>query len=115
MERTYVSDIKPGKECLVYGWVSEVRNLGSIKFILLRDKTGLIQVTAIKDKTKSEIFEQFSKLTKESVIEVRGNTINNILKFQGIFYKTKLYRSTASFNYFQRIRRRNRIISSNVF
>ena len=77
MERTYISEIKSGKECLVYGWVSEVRNLGSIKFILLRDKTGLIQVTAIKDKTKSEIFEQFSKLTKESVIEVKGKSVEN--------------------------------------
>jgi nondiscriminating aspartyl-tRNA synthetase len=33
-----------GKEISVSGWIHRVRELGQISFLILRDRTGLIQV-----------------------------------------------------------------------
>ena len=46
MERIYVNELKKhvDKEVMVKGWVHRIHNLGRIKFITLRDKTGLIQL-----------------------------------------------------------------------
>ena len=41
-----------GKNISVAGWVEDIRNIGSIAFIILRDKKGTLQITAIK-KTSS--------------------------------------------------------------
>ena len=41
----------------VAGWVEDIRNLGSIAFLILRDKTGTLQLTILKKKTP-ELFEQ---------------------------------------------------------
>lgn len=46
MERIYVEELKQheGKEVMVQGWIHRIHDLGRIKFITLRDKTGLIQL-----------------------------------------------------------------------
>jgi len=50
LRRTHYSkDINPeisGEEVLLMGWVHEIRDLGGIIFVIIRDKDGLIQVTA---------------------------------------------------------------------
>jgi aspartyl-tRNA synthetase len=73
MERTYINDIKPsldGKKVKVCGWIHEIRDQSKIKFILLRDITGIIQmVSFIEDK---KIFEEITKIPRESVIEAIG-------------------------------------------
>src|SRR5512136_1693258 len=55
----------------VAGWVEDIRNLGSIAFLILRDKTGTLQLTILKKKTP-ELFERLISLTRESVISVKG-------------------------------------------
>ena len=55
----------------VAGWVEDIRNLGSIGFLILRDKQGTLQLTVLKKKTP-ELFEQLLTLPRESVISVRG-------------------------------------------
>ena len=55
----------------VAGWVEDIRNLGSIAFLILRDKTGTLQLTILKKKTP-ELFEQLISLPRESVISVKG-------------------------------------------
>jgi nondiscriminating aspartyl-tRNA synthetase len=55
----------------VAGWVEDIRNLGSIAFVILRDKKGTLQLTILKKKTP-EIFEQLISLPRESVISVKG-------------------------------------------
>jgi aspartyl-tRNA synthetase len=55
----------------VAGWVEDIRNLGSIAFLILRDKKGTLQLTILKKKTP-ELFEQLISLPRESVISVTG-------------------------------------------
>jgi len=70
MERTYVSDLKTDSgEVILRGWAHEIRDLAKLKFILLRDSTGIVQCI-LKDKGQ---FEKFSELSLESVIEIKGN------------------------------------------
>jgi nondiscriminating aspartyl-tRNA synthetase len=51
------------------GWVHELRDLSNIKFILFRDNTGIIQC-AIKKESKA--WDDFKKLSLESVIKING-------------------------------------------
>ncbi len=55
----------------VAGWVEDIRNLGSIAFLILRDKKGTLQLTILKKKTP-ELFDQLVSLSRESVISVKG-------------------------------------------
>ncbi|UZE93901.1 MAG: aspartate--tRNA(Asn) ligase [Candidatus Pacearchaeota archaeon] len=66
-KRVYVNEIKKGPVFL-QGWVHELRDLAKVKFILLRDVSGIIQCV-VKDK---KLFKDFSKLTLESVVAVKG-------------------------------------------
>jgi aspartyl-tRNA synthetase len=61
-----------GQEVVVAGWVHEVRDLGGIKFVLLRDRKGLVQITFLKKKVSPELFEAVSGLGREYVIQVTG-------------------------------------------
>ncbi len=61
------------KEVEIAGWVSNTRALGKIRFILLKDFSGEIQITAIKGKTDKKVFEVMDKVTRESVVYVRGS------------------------------------------
>ena len=75
MERSYISELTKkdeGKKVLLKGWVSEIRDIGSLKFLLLRDISGVIQITAHKESTSKEIFEKIGKISRESVISVEG-------------------------------------------
>ncbi|MEM3526089.1 MAG: aspartate--tRNA(Asn) ligase [Candidatus Jordarchaeaceae archaeon] len=76
----FTSDIGPeldGKEVTLAGWVENIRKLGGIKFIILRDKEGRSQITVPKNKSKA--FDEADKLGKEYVIWVRG-TVKKIEK-----------------------------------
>lgn len=65
-----VSDV--GKEVVLAGWVHQVRDLGGKKFVILRDGSGLIQVTITKGSVPDEIVSIVEQLTLESVIQVKG-------------------------------------------
>ena len=60
------------KEVVVAGWVQDVRKLGSIAFIQLRDRDGVIQVTALKKELNPELFKRLTEVPRESVISVKG-------------------------------------------
>ncbi|HOM95382.1 MAG: aspartate--tRNA(Asn) ligase [Candidatus Methanofastidiosa archaeon] len=74
LKRTCYSDnMKEGKEIVLTGWVHERRDLGGIKFILLRDREGIAQITAPKKKVSEEIFKLMDSLGREWVIAVKGD------------------------------------------
>ena len=56
----------------VKGWVQDIRNLGGISFLTLRDRYGTIQVTMPKKKIEPELFEKITRLSRESVIAITG-------------------------------------------
>jgi aspartyl-tRNA synthetase len=68
MQRSYISDLKTGKEVLLKGWVFEIRDLAKMKFILLRDVSGIVQCV-LKDE---KLLKKSSDLRLESVVEIKG-------------------------------------------
>jgi nondiscriminating aspartyl-tRNA synthetase len=56
----------------VHGWVQDVRNLGGISFLILRDRHGILQITAPKKKVSGDIMETLSTIPRESVVEIVG-------------------------------------------
>lgn len=65
------------KEAEIAGWVHNSRQLGKIKFLILKDSSGEIQVTAVEGKTGKEIFEQMDKIPRESNVYVRGKIVES--------------------------------------
>ena len=71
----YSKEVKPDMketEVVLMGWIHEMRDLGGIIFVLLRDRDGVTQITAPSKKISPELFEELRKLKKESVIVVKG-------------------------------------------
>ncbi|MDH3353034.1 MAG: aspartate--tRNA(Asn) ligase [Nanoarchaeota archaeon] len=73
MERTMIADAfaKDGK-ILLKGWVHETRDLKKVRFLVLKDISGRMQVTGVDGKTNPEVFELLDNLNRESVVEVSG-------------------------------------------
>ena len=61
-----------GSEQTLCGWLQDTRNLGGIAFLQLRDITGVIQLTLIKNKLGDENFKSWANINRESIILVRG-------------------------------------------
>jgi aspartyl-tRNA synthetase len=56
----------------ICGWVHEVRDLGGLAFFLIRDRTGIIQVTIPKKKTSEAVLTAAKQVSRESVVRVAG-------------------------------------------
>ena len=73
MERTLIKDaFKTQDKVLLKGWVHETRDLKKVRFLILKDKTGRIQVTGIEGKTDEKTFNLLDNISRESVVEVIG-------------------------------------------
>ncbi|MGB9963931.1 aspartate--tRNA(Asn) ligase [Halobacterium sp. CBA1126] len=72
-DRTFTADAEPGDHATVAGWVHEVRDLGGIAFLILRDKTGKIQVKFEKDEMDDDLVETGIDVQRESVVQVTGD------------------------------------------
>lgn len=62
---------KEGK-VLLKGWVHDTRDLKKVRFLILKDITGRIQITGVDGKTDAKVFELLDNLNRESVVEVTG-------------------------------------------
>jgi aspartyl-tRNA synthetase len=60
------------REVAVQGWVQDVRNLGGISFVILRDKHGVLQIAVPKKKVPPEIFDELTSVSRESVVRISG-------------------------------------------
>ena len=72
-DRTYTADAEPGDHVTVAGWVHELRDLGGIAFLILRDKTGRIQVKFEKDEMDEDLVETGLDVARESVVSITGD------------------------------------------
>lgn len=71
----YSTDVKPdldGKEVIVLGWVQDIRDLGGIRFIILQDKEGTIQITILRSKIGKEVARKADSLQRQYSIGVKG-------------------------------------------
>ncbi len=73
-----------GKEVVVGGFVDKIRDKGSLIFIVLRDRTGVVQLT-FNDETDREVFEKASGCKSEYVLMAKGmvqqrESVNDKLK-----------------------------------
>ncbi|MEM0475993.1 MAG: amino acid--tRNA ligase-related protein, partial [Candidatus Norongarragalinales archaeon] len=77
MRTHYCSEVTPalaGKHVKLAGWVHEIRDFGAVKFVLLRDRSGITQLTIKKEdaKTSKELLEITESLVKETAIVAEG-------------------------------------------
>ena len=78
-----IKEVKVG-ECEVEGWVDKIRDQKSMQFIILRDRSGKIQVTVEKEKSP-EVAEVFSSILTDSYVRVKGEVVeNSFVKLGGI-------------------------------
>ncbi len=71
--RTLIKDAFSKKGVVeIAGWVQLVRDLSKVKFVVLRDISGVIQVTGVNGKTPEKVFKDMEKISRESVIYVKG-------------------------------------------
>ncbi|MDR1318748.1 MAG: aspartate--tRNA(Asn) ligase [Treponema sp.] len=59
---------RPGEEVQVFGWVHRIRDMGGITFVMLRDRSGLLQLVF----NEKPLDSSGAPLTLESVIGARG-------------------------------------------
>jgi nondiscriminating aspartyl-tRNA synthetase len=76
MIRTHYSiQITPemsGTSVTICGWTHEIRDLGGITFLVVRDREGLVQVTLFKKAIDKNVLEIVKNLSRESVVAVTG-------------------------------------------
>lgn len=72
MERTYTRELQEGKKACVKGWVSSIRDLGGLKFIILRDREGSVQITLKKSEADKRMAETADSLVREDAVSVIG-------------------------------------------
>lgn len=72
--RYFIADLKDhvGKTVELKGWVYNHRSSGKIKFLLLRDGTGLCQCVFVKNEASEEALEAFTGLSQEATVKVTG-------------------------------------------
>ena len=75
--RTHYSDqidleTLKGKEIIVCGWIKQTRDLGGLKFVIVRDNFGEIQITFPKAKLGTQLFDKANYMKNELPIAVKG-------------------------------------------
>lgn len=75
LSRTLASQLlsSVGQTVTVRGWLNNIRPLGNINFLLLRDRSGFIQIVVV-DK---EEFKKISSLQPGSILRVEGKAVAN--------------------------------------
>jgi nondiscriminating aspartyl-tRNA synthetase len=65
---TEAAGARPGEDVQVFGWVHRIRDMGGITFVVLRDRSGLLQLVF----DEKPLDSSGAPLTLESVIGARG-------------------------------------------
>jgi nondiscriminating aspartyl-tRNA synthetase len=83
----YSSEVTPemdGRDVTVFGWVQEVRDLGGLRFIILQDREGTLQITIPKKRVSTEVVAKSNSLQKRFSIGVRGIAKKTTMTPRGI-------------------------------
>lgn len=84
--RYYISDLKNyvGEKIELKGWVYNTRSSGKVKFLELRDGTGIVPCIFFRGDCSDEIYENFEKLTQETSLRLNG-VVREHPKHKGVF------------------------------
>ena len=78
-------DSHAGKQVMVSGFVDRVRDIKKVVFVVVRDRTGLIQATVDVEAAPKEVIETSRALTPESVVTITGKLLKNTaVKLRGL-------------------------------
>jgi nondiscriminating aspartyl-tRNA synthetase len=83
----YTSNVTPymdGQEVTLFGWIQEIRDLGGIRFLILQDREGTIQVTILKKKMPPELVVKTDALQKRFCIGVKGTVKKTTMTPRGV-------------------------------
>ncbi len=86
MHRThYIADARAAKggTVRIAGWVHDVRDLGKMKFVLVRDITGIMQVIMKKGAVPDQLLESV-RVNKEDVVSFGGTVKENKMAPEGV-------------------------------
>jgi len=86
MERTLIRDLQKhiDEKVTVQGWLHTLRDQKNMQFLIIRDRTGLLQVAHYK-KGNPELAEVISSLGTESALKIEGKVVENkVVKLGGI-------------------------------
>jgi len=74
MHRTYIENLQShvGEQVTLRGWLYNKRSSGKIRFLVMRDGTGVVQGVLVKANLSEELFSRFDALTQESSFVMTG-------------------------------------------
>jgi nondiscriminating aspartyl-tRNA synthetase len=79
-----VTEETDGKDITLFGWVQEVRDLGGIRFIIMQDREGTIQLTIPKRRISPEILAKTDLLQKRFSLAIKGTVKKTKMTSRGI-------------------------------
>lgn len=84
--RTYVEDLKNkvGEVIELKGWAYNTRSSGKVKFLELRDGTGIVPCVFFRGECEDAAFDVFEKVTQETSVVVKG-LVRKHPKHEGIY------------------------------
>lgn len=72
---TNTSDVtseSDGKEVTLFGWIKEIRDLGAVKFLILQDREGTIQLTIVKNRAEEKVLRKTDLIQTQYCVAVKG-------------------------------------------
>ena len=71
----------------INGWVYNIRSIGKIWFLILRDGSGYLQCVTVKNDVDDEVFKLEETLTQESSVSVFGKIRKEPRSVGGLSYQ----------------------------
>ncbi len=70
----YINELlaNKGKNVVIAGWVENVKELSNLRFVIIRDRTGLAQITLSKKDSPPDLLSLTEKFNLQDVISVEG-------------------------------------------
>lgn len=82
MERVLIEKLKENEKARISGWAEKIRDTKYMIFVILKDRSGIIQVSIDKEKNK-DIVEKLSGILANSVLSFEGTMVKSEYVKQG--------------------------------
>jgi asparaginyl-tRNA synthetase len=84
--RYYISELKNyvGQKIELKGWAYQTRSSGKVKFMELRDGTGIVPCVFFKGECDDQALELFDKITQETTVKLIG-TVRKHPKHENVY------------------------------